>query len=200
VTATHPSEPDPERAPEQGPFRYQPFYCEENAWWLCAEPVLGPGLRHVVFITNRAGLCPFLNQRAAAPGEAIGWDYHCVVLDGRGRIWDLDTRLGLPLPGRDWLAGSMPFAAGLPAALKPMFRLVPATHFRRDFASDRGHMRLPDGRWQHPPPPWPPIGLGMNLADYLSPSSDGPGELFGLSGFVARLDMLAEADPDGAAD
>jgi len=173
-------------------FRYQPFYCEENAWWLCVEPDLGQGPRYVVFIANHAGLCLFLNQRAAPPGEPIGWDYHCVVVDGAGRIWDLDTRLGLPLPGRDWLAGSMPFAARLRPELAPWFRLVPAPDYRRDFASDRSHMRLPDGRWQDPPPPWPEIGQGMTLPDYLHLSGDGPGELLDVGGFTARLDALAQ--------
>jgi hypothetical protein len=172
---------------DRAQFHYQPFYCEENAWWLCAEPALGPGPRQVVFITNRAGLCPFLNQRAAAPGRLIGWDYHCVVLDGQGRIWDLDTRLGLPVHGRDWLAGSLPFLARLTAELKPFFRVVPAADYRRDFASDRGHMRLSGGGWEHAPPPWPAIGRGMNLPDYLRLSGDGPGELIDAGTFAARL-------------
>lgn len=168
---------------ERVQFHYQPFYCEENAWWLCAEPTLGPGPRYVIFIANRAGLCPFLGQRAAPPGEIIGWDYHCVVLDGQVRIWDLDSRLSLPSPGAAWLAGTLPFGPQLSAELRPWFRLVPADDFRRDFASDRSHMRTPDGRCQHPPPPWPPIGQGMKLHDYLDLTAGGPGELLDFAAF-----------------
>jgi len=176
-------------------FHYQPFYCEENAWWLCAEPLLDaepgvddrPDRRLVVFIANRFGHCPFAGQRAARPGGIIWWDYHCVVLDGLGRVWDLDTLLGLPLPASRWLAGSFPFEARLPPDLMPYFRLVPVAEFRRDFASDRSHMRGPDGRWLRPPPPWPPIGTGHNLPRYVDLSSDGPGELLDWTAMHRRL-------------
>lgn len=166
-------------------LHYQPFYCEENVWWLCAEPLLGtkprvcdrPDQRRVVLIVNRFGHCPFAGQRAGRPNQVIWWDYHCVLLDGLGRIWDLDTRLGLPLPALDWLAGSFPFIGRLPPDLTPRFRLVPAAEFRRDFASDRRHMRGADGHWYRPPPPWPPIGSGYTLPRYLGLGGDGPGEL-----------------------
>ena len=177
-------------------FRYQPFYCEENAWWLCAEPALGEGPRHVVFITNRIGLCPFAAQRAAAPGEIIWWDYHCVVLDGAGRLWDLDSRLAMPLPAAEWLARSFPFAPRLPAELKPCFRLVPADDYRRDFASDRSHMRRASGGWQRPPPPWPCIGAGMNLPTYLDladAAATGPGTVLNWDAMRLRCSQGEEA-------
>lgn len=158
-------------------FRYQPFYCEENAWWLCNEPEVSAGNAHVAFITNHFGHCPVAAQRAVAPDQVICWDYHVVLLDAARRIWDLDTRLGLPLPAADWLVGSFPFIDHLPAYLSPTFRLIPCAAYRRDFASDRSHMREADGRWQHPPPPWPIIGNGMNLHRYRHPSAEEPGEL-----------------------
>ncbi|TVQ84434.1 MAG: hypothetical protein EA400_17515 [Chromatiaceae bacterium] len=152
---------------DRNQFRYQPYYCEENAWWLCAEPALGPGPRQVIFVRNEFGHCPFEQQRAAAPGALLWWDYHCVVLDGVGRIWDLDSRLPLPLPLGDWLAASFPFIRQLERPLRPRFRLVPASEFQRDFASDRSHMRAADGTLRQPPPPWPALGVGMNLPNYL---------------------------------
>jgi len=179
--------------PAPGHFRYQPFYCEENAWWLCAEPALAPspgtarGGAQVLFIVNRAGHCPFAGQRAGARGEIIWWDYHVVLLDAARRIWDLDTRLGLPLPAADWLTGSFPFIARLPAALAPRFRLVPCAEYRRDFASDRSHMRDSAGRWRHPPPPWPAIGRGMRLPRYLHPDAPEPGQLLDYQGLLRLL-------------
>lgn len=152
---------------DRNQFRYQPYFCEENAWWLCAEPALGPGLRQVIFVRNAFGHCPFQQQRAAAPGALLWWDYHCVVLDGAGRIWDLDSRLPLPLPLGAWLAGSFPFFRELEVPLQPRFRLVPGPDYRRDFASDRSHMRAPNGSLRQPAPPWPAIGVGMNLPAYL---------------------------------
>jgi hypothetical protein len=169
------------------PFRYHPYYCEENAWWLCAEPVLGPGPHQVVFISGLAGNCPFLHQRAIAPGDVLWWDYHCVVLDGSDRIWDLDSRLPLPTPALDWLAQTFPFGNELPARWRPYFRLVPAADFRRHFASDRRHMRNSDGSWTQPPPPWPPIGEGWNLDIYRDIKAAGPGELLSIEALRAKL-------------
>lgn len=168
-------------------LRYHPFYCEENAWWLCGAVAPSSTGTYVVFIINAFGHCPFAGQRAAPPGQLIWWDYHVVVLDAEDRIWDLDTRLGLPLPARDWVAGSFPFLDRLPADLSPRFRLIPCGDYRREFASDRGHMRQPNGRWQHPPPPWPPIGRGMNLHRYCSPSTGGPGEVLDAATLLQRL-------------
>jgi hypothetical protein len=194
----HDAEADRQRADpgaQRDAFRYQPFYCEENAWWLCADPALGTGTRTVVFIANQTGLCPFAQQRAAVVGEIVWWDYHCVVLDGATRIWDLDTRLPLPLPARDWLDGTFPFARRLPAALQPRFRLVPAERYRRDFASDRSHMRRRDGRWQRPPPPWAPIGRGMNLPDYLdmAASTTGPVQVLDWEAMCRRCEAAERA-------
>lgn len=161
---------------------YQAFYCEENAWWLCAEPLLGPGERHVVFLTSRAGVVPMLAQRAAPPDLLTAWDYHVVVVDGLGRVWDQDSRLPLPTAGLEWLAASFALAGELPARYAPCLRMVAARHYRRDFASDRSHMRDPEGRWLHPPPFWPPIGPGMTLPRYLDPESPKPGILLDLHG------------------
>jgi hypothetical protein len=177
-------------------FHYQPFYCEENAWWLCAETLADAqdgtvdltDRRLVAFIVNRFGHCPLAAQHAARSGDVIWWDYHCVVLDGLDRIWDLDTRLGLPLPAARWLAGSFPFIDRLPPDLMPHFRLIPAAEFRRDFASDRRHMRGPDGHWHHPPPPWPPIGCGHDLPRYVRLDDDGPGELLDWAAIHRRLE------------
>lgn len=163
-------------------LRYQPFYCEENAWWLCAEPALGSGPRHVIFVTSRAGRVPMLGQRAAPPSHLIAWDYHVVVVDGLGRVWDLDSRLPLPTSGPQWLNRSFALADRLPALYAPRLRIVAAEDYRRDFASDRGHMRDTKGRWRHPPPPWAPIGSGMSLPLYLDPDAPGPGTLFDLLG------------------
>lgn len=160
--------------------RYQPFYCEENAWWLCTDPLLGSGERHVVFLVTRAGRCPLLHQRAAAPGRLIAWDYHVVVVDGRGRVWDQDTRLPMPSAGVDWLDQTFALVDHLPTAYAPRLRVIPAAEFSATFASDRSHMRDRHGGYVRAPPPWPPIGLGMNLPLYLDPSAPSPGCLLRL--------------------
>ena len=170
-------------------FRYHPFYCEENVWWLCNEAMPSAATAYAVFVVNAFGHCPFAGQRAVPEGRLVWWDYHVVVLDADNRIWDLDTRLGLPLPARDWLAGSFPFLDRLPAELMPRFRLIPCADYHRDFASDRSHMREPDGGWHHPPPPWPPIGDGMNLHRYCSAINAEPGELLDSRSLRRRLGL-----------
>ena len=177
-------------------FRYQPFYCEENVWWLCAEPALGPGERFVVFLVSRAGCCPMLAQRAAPPGRLIAWDYHAVVADAQGRVWDLDSRLPLPSPGLDWLDATFALADRLPRVYAPRLRVIPARDFQQGFASDRGHMRDARGRYLRPPPPWPPIGSGTTLYRYLDPRETEPGTLLDLDGardwFNARARRLRD--------
>lgn len=37
------------------------------------------------------------------------------------------------------------------------FRVIPASEFIKEFASDRRHMRRPDGTWIKPPPNYPVI-------------------------------------------
>ncbi len=177
---------------DQAPWpKYHPFYCEENAWWLCADPALGPGPRDVLFVLSEAGACPVAAQRAAPVGEACWWDYHVVVLDGSTRIWDPDSRLGCPVAADDWLAGSFPSIDRLPAAFKPLFRRVPAADYRARLATDRSHMRDTEGNWLHAPPPWPPPwpagDQGIGLDAYRSLGGDGPGELLSFEALRARV-------------
>ena len=183
-------------------MEYQAFYCEENAWWLCADPALGAGERWVVFVVAGAGRVPMLAQRAAPPGRLIAWDYHVVVVDAAGRVWDQDTRLPLPCDGSLWCARSFARADDFPAVYRPRFRVVPGADFRRDFVTDRRHMRDRRGRWLQPPPPWPPPGAdqqgvgaptaGSNLAHYLDPRPRGTGRVLALEAFQDWLRALGE--------
>ena len=168
-------------------FRYWPFYCEENIWHLCADDGIVDGdrpipaeERKVVVITGARGRVAMRGQRAG--NGSVLWDYH-VVLAARGRIWDLDTTLGLPVPAGDWIEGSfLPLHPNFP----PRFRVVSAAVFRARFASDRSHMIGPRGIPLKPIPPWPPIGTGMTLPRFLD-----PGERF--LGAVMDLDALPKA-------
>lgn len=173
--------------------RYHPFYCEENIWWLCADPTLAAPIAQVVFVANQAGAVPMAAQRAGGEQGIVWWDYHCIARDTTGRIWDLDSTLALPTPGEDWLATTFPRVTELPESVRPRFRLVPADQYRRDFATDRHHMRTEDGGWLHAPPPWPCIGDGSNLARYRDVAdTDGPGQLHDLEGFRRFLQTAAD--------
>lgn len=57
-----------------------------------------------------------------------------------------------------------------------MYRLVPAASLLQDFASDRSHMRRPDGSWSAQPPPYPCItatdSTHMNLGRFTDMTVD----------------------------
>ena len=159
-------------------MKYQPFYCEENVWHL-ADSMRGQTAQ-VVFISNRDRACAMWKQRA---GDPIVWDYH-VVLCCEGMIYDRDSRLPFPVSVEEWIAGTFPVP--LPPMFAPKFRVIDADRFLEVFASDRSHMRTKEG-WQRPPPPWPPIGEGMNLMRFVDMNEEFEGTLVGLEGLPLAL-------------
>jgi hypothetical protein len=176
------------RATDRTSFRYQAFFCEENVYHLAGEPRFAARPRQVVFISNPTRSTAMWNQRAAgAPGVAMLWDYHVVLLVAEPwEVWDLDTFLGLPVPAADYLGGS--FHGRLPGHYQPYFRLVEAETFAVTFASDRSHMKRRDGQWKRPPPPWPAIGDGApNLMRFVDVTAPFVGEVLDLGTLCARV-------------
>lgn len=178
---------------------YQPFYCEENVWWLAQRSDLFVGPCEVAFVLgpdrpDARVACWY--QRAADEGEAVLWDYHVVLAERRPGgagvastviVWDLDTRLPWPCPAALWVAATFQDAAQVPARYHPRFRVVASHLFVREFATDRSHMRDASGLWRRPPPPWDPPGApSMNLASWISAASGGPGEVLDRAGLEAR--------------
>ncbi|HZE97952.1 MAG TPA: hypothetical protein VE981_13065 [Planctomycetota bacterium] len=163
-------------------FRYWPFYCEENVWHLCADDRLPapPEERRVIVIAGARSRFVMRGQRAGEGGPVL-WDYH-VVLAAQGKVWDLDTTLGFPVDLEVWVRDSfLPVYQGF----EPRFRVVVAATFRERFASDRSHMRGPDGAWLKPPPPWPAIGEGSTLRRFIDMSSPFVGEITDLASLKA---------------
>jgi protein N-terminal glutamine amidohydrolase len=172
--------------PIHHPLPYQAFWCEENIWHLADHPAPGPGERRVLVITGAEAEVACWNQRAGRPGQPIAWDYH-VVLAVRGdvwQVWDLDNRLGAPLPAADWLRGTFPCPERVRTEFQPRVAMFAAEDWRRGFGSDRAHMRHVDGGWQQPPPSWPMIsGREFTLADALALARAG----LDLDGLAAAL-------------
>ena len=139
-------------------FWYHPNYCEENIWHLCRHTQLTHLEKSVVFISNGAKTCPIWQMKAAAEGEPVFWDYHVVLFakEASWFVWDLDSRLGLPVSLNTYLSQS--FRRHLPSRFMPRFRIVSAAVFQSMFSSDRAHMRTQGGGWHSPPPQWPVIG------------------------------------------
>jgi hypothetical protein len=151
---------EPEHAPA---ILHQPFWCEENIWHLAQHPAPGDGERLVLVISGAGGEVACWEQRAGRAGRPILWDYHVVLAAQRDdgcRIWDLDSRLGYPLPALTWLHGTFPCPDLVLPAFQPRVAIIPAATWITTFGSDRAHMRRPDGTWQRPPPSWPPIRAG----------------------------------------
>ena len=149
--------------------RYQPFYCEENVWWLADQH---PGRQcRAVFISNVNRQVLLLSQRAGRePDGLVIWDYHVVLkvgLDDGWYIHDLDCSRGALLPIGDWVDVTF---ADLPARFPvyaPRFREVDHAEYRTTFSSDRSHMRTPDGGWIKPPPEWPALAAEGQPASNL---------------------------------
>ena len=180
-------------APRRHPliqFPYQAFWCEENVWQLAQRPETAGDERLVLVLTGAAGAMACWQQKAGLDGDPIAWDYHVVLAtrDAGWRIWDLDCRVGCPLPASAWLSSTFPFPEVVPAALQPRFALFPASDYIERFSSDRSHMRDPDGRWLQPPPSWPPISgqpsaMPLKLTDAIAQARHG----LDLASVTARL-------------
>jgi hypothetical protein len=178
-------------------YAYQPLYCEENVYHLAAHPTLAGFEKKVAFVSNERLRVTMWYQRAARiAGEAVVWDYHVMLLAKAGTrwdVWDLDTTLDFPTCAHDYLHQTF---GGRPSrhSLRPRFRLVDAGEFASIFASDRSHMRLADGRFRAPPPPWRPIGgpnAVTNLARFIDMTVPFVGE-------VIELDELRRRHPGDA--
>ena len=145
---------------------YQPFWCEENIWQLARHPAPGPGERLVIVVTGVEAEVACWHQRAGRSRQPLCWDYHVVlgVRTNGWSIWDLDTRLGYPVPARSWLDATFPCPEQVNPAFQPRFAVYPAAQWIDGFGSDRSHMRTAEGGWQHEPPAWPPIsGSALTL-------------------------------------
>jgi hypothetical protein len=160
---------------ERDDFRYTPLFCEENIWWL-AHDLIGrgchPGNLQVLWFSNPAEGVLMLNQRAAAPGRPLAWDYHVVlqaVIGNTSQVFDFDSRLPFPTPFADYLRMSFPQQDLLPSSCRAWVRMVPAADYLAHFFSDRSHMlgRLPASAFPAYPVIRPAEGLAVvTLADY----------------------------------
>ena len=140
---------------------YQAFYCEENVWRLLARQELGACRAWAVIVSSRSGHFVACRQKAGRPVDGlVCWDYHVfAVADAQGvtrLALDLDSDLPFPCPLLRYLEES--FLPTARASWQPCFRVIAANDYLANFASDRSHMRRPDGSYLAPPPPWPAPG------------------------------------------
>lgn len=174
-------------------LKYQPYYCEENAWWLCHDEVFAGTRRAVAFISNPDRTCCLCHQRAGGEAGIVAWDYHVVFLVQDGDawwVWDPDTQLGVPTAAGDYLRKTFAVVDHVPPEYAPRFRVVEAERFIATFSTDRSHMRGPDGQWLHTPPPWNPpraaVAEPMNLMRFVDMGEAFEGEVFDLTAMLSR--------------
>ena len=144
---------------DHGSVPYTPYFCEENIWWLARKQIdngLPPAALHVLFFSNANQSALMLNQKSAAPGQPLAWDYHVVLLvvdDDGSWIMDPDSRLPSPTPAGTYMARSFPQQALLPASYRTLVRIIPADRYCERFYSDRSHMLgcLPAESFPHYP-------------------------------------------------
>lgn len=164
---------------------YWPYYCEENIWHLCGHHQLSQQHLKVLFISNSNRSVALWSQRLApSPNIPVVWDYHVVLLhtgEPAWEIWDLDTSLPLPMPTKVYLQATFRSLRDEDVEYAPRFRLVSALEYRASLATDRRHMLDSVGALQHPAPPWPPIGQGSNLMQFVSMDEPFLGETLDLS-------------------
>jgi hypothetical protein len=149
---------------DRADFDYVPFYCEENVWRLLARKELTGLPAWAVLVASPARDVVLMRQRSGRTLDGlVHWDYHVFALvDDRTEglaVLDLDTDLSFPCPASRYVDDTFS-RAELPARSVPYFRLIESAEYRVSFASDRTHMRKPDGSWIAPPPPWPCLGEG----------------------------------------
>lgn len=84
------------------------------------------------------------------------WDYHVIMiakLEGHAStVYDLDTRLPFPCDFHQYFEEALKADDSFNECYQKYYRVISADEFLQSFASDRSHMKKPDGSWLKPPP------------------------------------------------
>ncbi|XP_068188684.1 protein N-terminal glutamine amidohydrolase isoform X2 [Antennarius striatus] len=169
---------------------YTSCYCEENVWKICEFVQLegNESLKEllVVFISNENRTVPLWKQKSGHGDQPVIW----VGSHSDPLVFDLDSQLSFPCSLQVYAAGALGSDRSINPAYHRKLRVIAADSFLSHFASDRSHMKNPDGSWKMPPPPYPPIhttDCRMNLDDFISMDpAVGWGRVFSLDQFLQR--------------
>lgn len=150
-------------------------------------------------MSNRNCLVPLWKQKAGKDADGlVVWDYHVfLIYEGHNTSWvfDLDTLLPFPVHFVDYYIQTFKSDDILKPEFHRFFRVISASDYLNNFASDRRHMKNEDGTWIKPPPPWSPITCQSevhNLPEFMSmvlETSDRPkyGTVYNLTDFYQRF-------------
>ncbi|XP_030766309.1 protein N-terminal glutamine amidohydrolase [Sitophilus oryzae] len=186
--------------PKQGDCSYVSCYCEENVYKLVEEVTkVHPNELNkcfVVFISNQSRTVPLWRQRAGKNEDhLVIWDYHVLFLyhpePDKCLVYDLDSELPFPTYVHKYVTETFRTDHILKPDYFRYFRVIDGSEFIKHFASDRRHMKRPNGTWIKPPPNYPAIctpGSIHNLEDYIQmDGAKGPGVVLNLTQFVQRF-------------
>nr|CAH7729023.1 unnamed protein product [Callosobruchus chinensis] len=162
---------------KQNECSYVSCYCEENVYKLAQEVTT----KHpneinkcfVVFISNPSRTVPLWRQRAGKEEDKLViWDYHVIFLyhpePDKCLVYDLDSELPFPTYVHKYVTETFRTDHILKPDYFRYFRVIPANEFLDEFASDRRHMKRPNGTWIKPPPTYPPIRTPGEYQDLYS--------------------------------
>ena len=186
---------------------YTSCYCEENVWQLCKQIQKDNPTQlsecYVVFISNKNRQVPLWMQKSAKdPLTPVVWDYHVILVQkpaqgkpsepsqGKPLVYDLDSLLAFPCLLEDYIHQAIQSENSMKKQYHRRFRVVEAAMFLETFASDRSHMRLPNGQYQKPPPDYPAIRTPteeMNLDQFIDMSPGFHGRVKDLKGLIAMF-------------
>jgi len=197
----------PSTIPPATQCSYAACYCEENVFKICQN--LKDNFEneldkcYAVFVSNKKRVVPLWRQKAGRDEEKLViWDYHVIFIyrpDDRTLVYDLDSELPFPTYFHKYVTETFRTDAILNPEYHRIFRVVPATTFLQNFASDRRHMRKDDGSWLKPPPTYPCISNSTsahNLDEFISmDGSTGYGEVLSLTDFVKKFHLHWEILP-----
>ncbi|CAK9322857.1 unnamed protein product [Citrullus colocynthis] len=165
-------------------FRHTPFYCEENAYFLCKKLCTNrmadaeEADLFVIFISNEKKQIPLWHQKASKRADGLVlWDYHVICIQRKREgefsflVWDLDSSLPLPLPLGSYVSQAIRPSFQISPEYQRLFRIIHAPILFRHFASDRRHMKDSNGNWIAKPPDYEVIvaedGTIHNLHEYM---------------------------------
>ncbi|KAF8528220.1 N-terminal glutamine amidase-domain-containing protein [Hysterangium stoloniferum] len=137
-------------------YTYTPFYCEENIYLLAATFSRDITITHtweiyVVFVSNASKTVALWGQKLATdPIYPVIWDYHCILVlkplepGPASSVWvfDYDSRLEMPHRWPDYVDSTFgaEMQVSIPEQFRSFFRIIPASLYLEEFASDRSHM------------------------------------------------------------
>lgn len=172
-------------------LKFQPYFCEENVWHLCQEPLFGDDDVWIIFISNQKRTVATWCQRDAQGDAPVVWDYHVVVAhDNHGAldIWDLNSTLGVPCDWQTYFTVSFRLQDS-DNEFSPTFRVIKRDVFLETFKSDRSHMNPDEVAF----PLWPKISETSNLQTFVDMRSDQVGDVVGLTEIRNGWTPAAEA-------